>query len=172
MLDAGAFADFIETQLTTKVRQPNSRNRPTFPYISMVGLVSNQQQPHMRGRVIVSDSSGDSEEIFKPRHSQFSMTAIGDPDTTEAEDLAQSLHDLLDKQATEDFLAARKEALLIVGEPAARFIVEDNFNEARWGFDIEIRDTRKVIEISKDVIDTVKVSDTSSKVPDIEVPIP
>lgn len=178
MYDIGDFIEYLADELTLMsivlpIIRPGVKQRPNFPYLSIAYILSDQRDIYQIG---VDHSSFDitnnviNEVITVPRRSQFSLTVIGEPNKLEAETNAQTLLDLIKSQATLDWFRGRGERILITRQLEPRYVIEDNFNEERVGFDIEIRDLHEITpSVGKETIDTVTMTDTSGKVDTITV---
>jgi hypothetical protein len=163
--DIGAFITFLQTYIPVTFYLPTKAIRPEYPSATIVPITSNQDDIYQRGEDINDD--GDKEITF-PRYSLFSITFLGKPDTGSAGLYAQQCFNLLKKQATDDFFSGRNEGIRLLSSPEPRFFVEDNFNEERVGFDIEICDVVTLVD-SVESIEQVVVKSTDDKMDDIVV---
>ncbi len=163
MYDSGDFIEWLEGIVPIKIIMPSGGQQPSLPYATLVMIVSNQGDIYERG----VETIGNSEVITSSRHTQFSLTVISKPSNRDAENRAQQIFNLLKTQVALDWFRARGEAIKIAGQPRARYLIEDDFNEKRIGFDIEIRDVVEVTDTSKEFMETVTIHNTNNFIDDI-----
>lgn len=161
----GPFITFVQTYIPVTFFLPTKAIRPEYPCASIVPITSNQDDIYQRGEDLDDDGN---KEITFPRYSLFSITFLGKPDTGSAEDFAQRCFNLLKKQATDDFFSSRNEGIKLLSSPEPRFFTEDNFNEERVGFDIEISDVVTLVD-TVESIEQVIVKSADDKMDDIIV---
>ncbi len=166
MYDIGDLIEKLEEITTIKFIQPTKGQRYAMPYVSIVPILSNQGDVYQK--VTHQGVIGPStfiEETRWPRYTAFSVTAISEPDdqvsdvdtSSLAPYIAQTVFNKFKTQVMFDFFRSRQESFRIVVQPQARFLVEDDWNEERWGFDIMIGDTVTITE-DKEYIDTLTLS--------------
>lgn len=173
MYDPGEFIAFLQSnlELDSETSFPiiiPGGDRPQFPYATVLFISAQLSDIYQAGKELVEDSGGEKEVIEKNRNSIFSINVIDGPYGT-AHTRAQEIHDLLFRQRTRDFFKGRGEAIQIIGDPQNRYVVEDDFDEQRVGFDILIKDLIRIDELDKDFIANLTVIDTSGKVGDVSI---
>lgn len=165
MFDPGDLIEFMKTELGLEIIRPSGTTRPELPYYTLVDILGEQPEIHQHGTTI-----NDGVQVIQLwRRTQFSLTAIGTVNTTDAADKAQAAYNLMHTQIMTDFLSQNGLVLRISGMPKPRYILQDNFNEARWGFDIEIGDIVNIGETEKETIEEVVITNTDNFIEPITV---
>lgn len=169
MYNIDDFLTYLESITVYTYMLPTREIRENFPYVSVVPIVSNiddiyQQVVHKNS---IDNTNKNIQEFIDSRDlSQFSFTAIDTFDNDNALDIANGLQALFRKQIIKDWFQARSEAIRILSPVTPRFVIEDDFDEARFGFDIQIT-SRISTEQDKEFIDSLTISDSGDKIADI-----